>query len=229
MIENVEERVQAVQARLASACKAAGRSVDEVTLVAVSKRHTPERVREAVDAGLVLFGENRVQEAAVKIPMLPGHLHWHLIGHLQSNKARVAVQLFEMIHSVDSLNLLNTINRLAGECGRCPRVCLEINVSGELAKFGVTPEKGAELVATGGGLPHVELCGLMTMPPFTVDPEGARPHFRRLRELRDEWQSSTGVPLPELSMGMSHDFEVAIEEGATMVRVGTDIFGKRTA
>ncbi len=209
------------------ACARAGRDRSEVAMLAVSKRFGPERVREAAEAGLTLFGENRVQEAKQKIPLCPGHLEWHMIGHLQRNKVRDTVQLFEMIHSVDSLRLLETIEEVSERAGRTLPVCLEVNVSGESSKFGMPPEDLPGVLEASTRMMHVDVIGLMTMPPFTEEAEGARPHFARLRELRDACRDGLGFDLPELSMGMSHDFEVAIEEGATWIRLGSVVFGKR--
>lgn len=221
------QRIEAVRQRIADACARAGRRADDVQLVAVSKTHPPETVTEAAACGLQLFGENKVQEAAAKIPRCPGHLFWHLVGHLQRNKVGPAVELFELIHSVDSLRLLETIDRACDAVGKTQKVLLEINVSGESSKFGLKPEDAPAVLEAANQLPRVEVRGLMTMPPFTEEIEKARPHFRRLRELRDGWEQSLGVRLPELSMGMSHDFEVAIGEGATIIRVGTALFGER--
>lgn len=220
-------RIARVQTRLESACRRAGRSVSEVTLLAISKTQPPEAVAAAAACGLRLFGENKVQEAAAKIPLCPDALEWHLVGHLQSNKVRLAAQLFSMIHSVDSADLLRRMDQICGELGRRMRVCLEINVAGEASKFGLSPEQAPAVLDTAQGLNHVELAGFMTIPPFAEDPGKTRDHFRALRKLRDAECARTGFALPELSMGMSHDFEIAIEEGATLVRVGTDIFGAR--
>lgn len=223
----IAERVQSVLDRMEAACRRAGRDPASVRLVAVSKTHPPEAVREAYEAGLRVFGESRVQEAAAKIPMCPGDISWHMIGHLQRNKARHAVQLFDVIHSVDSLRLLETLDRLAQEAGRRPQILLEVNVSGERSKFGMAPEEGPGALEAATKLHNIQVVGLMTMPPFFEEPEKARPFFQRLRVLRDEWRARTGFALNELSMGMTHDFEIAIEEGATWVRVGTAIFGER--
>jgi hypothetical protein len=225
---SVQERVEGVRSRIASACSRSRRDPSSVLLVAVSKTHPPERVEEAASCGLRVFGENKVQEARAKIPMCPSNLAWHLVGHLQSNKIKQAVEVFEMIHSVDSLKLLEGIDRACDAAGRRMKVLLEVNVSGESSKFGLKPDDVPELISAAGRLSRIELLGLMTMPPMTEDVEKARPHFRRMRDLRDGWQSSLGVQLPELSMGMTHDFEVAIEEGSTIVRVGTAIFGERS-
>lgn len=223
------DRLSALEARIAAACARAGRPRDSVTLVAVSKTQPPEVVADAAAAGLRVFGENRVQEAAAKIPQCPGHLSWHLVGHLQSNKAYAACELFEVIHSVDSVRLLQLVDRACDELGKRMKILLEVNVSGEGSKFGLRPDDVPATLEAANGLPRVEVCGLMTMPPFAPEPEQARSHFRRLRELRDRWSAETGTALPELSMGMSGDFEVAIEEGSTWIRVGTAIFGERKA
>ena len=225
--EEFEDRVAAVQARIGQACSASGRSIDEVTLVAVSKKNGPDRIEAAVQAGLTLFGENKVQEARAKIPLSPSQARWHLIGHLQTNKVKYAVRLFEAIHSVDSEKLLDAIDQGAAAAGVTLYVFLEVNVSGEPSKFGLTPDAVLPVLESATQKMSVNVVGLMTMPPFTEDPELARPHFARLRTLRDECREQSGFPLNELSMGMSHDLEVAISEGATYVRVGTDLFGAR--
>lgn len=223
---SIRDNLEAVEVRIAAACRKAGRNRDEVKLVAVSKTKPADAVLEAAGAGQILFGENKVQEAQTKIPLCPGHLQWHLIGHLQSNKARVAASgLFRMIHSVDSEKLL----RLLDEYAAVPLpVLIQVNVSGEGSKEGCAQEEAAALVEAANQCSKVEVHGLMTIPPFTPDPEKARIHFSNLRKLRDRLQQETGTPLPELSMGMSHDFEIAIEEGATYIRVGSDIFGGRS-
>lgn len=219
---------EAVMARIAAAARRANRSPSDITLVAVTKTHGAETVRDAVDAGMTLFGENKVQEAAWKIPLSPSCARWQLIGHLQTNKARHAVRLFETIHSVDSIRLFDALEAAARQAGTRPEIYLEVNVSGEPSKYGLTPEDLPEVVdhvLTNGQA--LTLTGLMTMAPFNPDPETARPHFARLRRLRDSLQERFAVDLPHLSMGMSGDFEVAIEEGATDVRVGTALFGAR--
>ncbi len=223
----VEARLTDIQRRIGLACGRVGREPAGVKLLAVTKTLGPEVVQEAVAAGLMVFGESRVQESRVKIPLCSSNLHWHYIGHIQTNKARDVVRLFEMIHAVDSLRLLEHLDRVAQEEGRTVPVCLEVNVSGERSKFGMAPEDVPAVLARAASLFRVHVAGLMTIPPIAEDPEEARPFFRRLRELRDRWQSETGVLLPELSMGMSHDFEVAVEEGATWVRVGSLLFGPR--
>ncbi len=225
--ETFATRLAAVQARMQRACARAGRDVGEVLLLAVSKNMSPERVREAADAGLTSFGESRVQEARQKIPLCPARLSWHFVGHLQTNKARDAVELFEMIHSVDSERVLDALERACEAAGRSIRACLEVNVSGESSKYGVSPEQLPALLSAADRFFRVTVVGLMTIPPLRPDPEEARPFFRRLRELRDRAAAETGRPLPELSMGMSGDFEVAIEEGTTCIRVGTALFGAR--
>lgn len=212
-------------ARVAEAAGRAGRDADEVRLLAVTKKVPPETIAEAADCGLDVFGENRVQEARQKIPLCPGHLEWHMIGHLQRNKVRDAVQCFSMIHSVDSLRLLEALNRVCGEAGKDMPLCIEVNVSGESSKYGLAPDGVPPLLARCREFPQVSIVGLMTMPPFTEDPADARPYFRKLRELRDTWQETCDIDLPELSMGMSRDFEVAVEEGATWIRLGTVLFG----
>jgi hypothetical protein len=198
-----------------------------VKLVAVAKTFGPEVVREAAACGLTVFGENKVQEARAKIPECPGNLSWHLVGHLQSNKAGLAAELFDMIHSVDSVKLLRVLDRAAEESGRTIPVCLEVNVAGETSKFGVPPAGVPELLEAAVACPRITVAGLMTLPPFAPDPEKTRGYFRALRELKERCGAEHHFPLEELSMGMSHDFEVAIEEGATMIRVGTALFGER--
>ena len=223
---SIADNLAAVEARIAAACARAGRAPEAVRLLAVSKTHGPEAVREAAAAGQRLFGENRVQEAAAKIPECPGNLEWHLVGHLQGNKAAAAARLFDWVHSVDSAKLLEALDRHAGEAGRILRVLVQVNVSGERSKSGLAPETVPEVLALADRLKNVQVRGVMTIPPLAEDPEAVRPHFRRLRELRDGW-AAAGRDLPELSMGMTHDLEVAIAEGATFVRVGTGIFGAR--
>ena len=216
-----------MRARVAAAAERASRNPDTILLIAVTKAVAPERVEEAWAAGLTVFGENKVQEAKVKIPLVSSRTRWHMIGHLQTNKARDAVALFELIHSVDSVKLAGELDKCAGQAGKTQAILLEVNVSGEAGKFGLKPEDLAATLEQINTLPRIEIRGLMTMAPFAEDVEKARPHFRRLRELRDEMENRFGVRLPELSMGMSHDFEAAVEEGATMVRIGTAIFGER--
>jgi pyridoxal phosphate enzyme (YggS family) len=223
-----------IERRLTAACGRVGRARDEVTLVGVSKTFPAEVVEIGIAAGLRVLGENRVQEAAEKAAQLAAVTArhgavWHLIGHLQSNKVRRAVEIFSMIHSVDSDKLAERIDSICGETGRRMAVLLEVNLGGEDSKAGVPPAEALALCERIAGLPHLDLRGLMTVPPFLEDPEAVRPYFRRLRELRDEAQRRgvVGPGFTDLSMGMSHDFEVAIEEGATYVRIGTAIFGTR--
>lgn len=224
---DIGERLRLIRERLQAACARVGRDPASVTLLAVSKGQPAEAVREAAALGQTLFGESKVQEARMKIPLCPGRLRWQMIGHLQSNKCRDAVHFFEMIQSVDSLALAQEIDKCAARQGKTVPVLLEINVAGEASKFGYPPERMLADLAAINALPRLEIRGLMAVPPFVLDPERARPWFRRLRELRDQAQERLGAPLPELSMGMSGDFEVAVEEGATLVRLGTALFGPR--
>ena len=222
------ENLDAVRATIADAAARSGRDAADVELVAVSKTHPPESVHEALDAGQVLFGESRVQEARAKIPMLPARARWHFIGHLQKNKVRHALPLFELFHGIDSLELARDVNRIAEEAGAFPKVLIEVNVAGEATKFGFTPERVREQMEELLALARIQIEGLMTIAPFASEPEPSRPYFAALRELRERLQTEFRVPLPRLSMGMSGDYAVAIEEGATLVRVGTAIFGKRS-
>jgi pyridoxal phosphate enzyme (YggS family) len=224
---NLLENLNSIQQRIRAACERAGRATDSVTLLAVSKTHLPETIRAAADCGQLLFGENKIQEAKAKIPLCPGKCRWHFIGHLQSNKVRDAVELFEMIQSVDSLGLAQEINKRCEQAARKMPVLLEVNVAGEASKFGYQPGKLLSELKELNKLPRIEIHGLMTVPPFVTGPEKARPHFRRLRELKRQCEEILGAPLPHLSMGMSGDYEVAIEEGATLVRIGTALFGAR--
>jgi len=224
---NLAENMNAVQQQIAAACARAGRAPDSVTLVAVTKGQPPAVVRAAAEAGLTLLGENKVQEAKAKIPLCPARLRWHMIGHLQSNKCRDAIHLFEMIQGVDSLALAQEINKRAEQAAKTMPVLLEVNVAGEASKFGYQPEVLLSELNQINALPHVEIHGLMTMAPWTLETEKVRPIFRRLRELKAQCEEILGAPLPHLSMGMSGDFEVAIEEGATLVRIGTALFGAR--
>jgi hypothetical protein len=225
----IGERLDAICGRIAAACGRSGRAVSEVTLVAVTKTHPPESVDALARRGVLDVGESKVQEAKAKIPLCNGRLRWHGIGHLQTNKARDAVRLFSMLHAVDSLRLAEELERHAADAARRVSVLLEVNVSGEGSKFGLKPEDVAAAACAVNRLPHLELRGLMTMPPFHEDPEPARPFFRRLAEIRRDAEQALGGPLPDLSMGMSGDFEVAIEEGATLVRIGTALLGERRA
>jgi pyridoxal phosphate enzyme (YggS family) len=228
MKESVKDSAARVLERIARAAARSGRSFGSVRLVAVSKTHPVERVAEAFEAGLRVFGENYVQEAEEKVRAFPG-AEWHLIGKLQSNKVKKAVSLFGWIQAVDSLRLLADVSRRCVEAGKTLPVLIEVNLAGEGSKAGVPPEELADLLSAAAGLPGVRVRGLMAIPPMTEDPEESRPYFVRLRELLGRHASLGGAAggMTELSMGMSSDFEAAIEEGATMVRVGTAIFGSR--
>lgn len=230
LIENASNILK----KISHAAMRAGRSPDEVKLIAVTKTVGIETIKEAIDAGLRVFGENRVQEAQKKISDLKfeisnSNIEWHLIGHLQKNKAKYAVQLFDLIHTVDSVELAEELNKQAGKIGKIQRVLVQIKLSEEETKHGISEDELTLLFEGINKLKNLKVEGLMTMPPFFEDPEKARPYFKRLREIRDNINSLriTHYALRELSMGMSNDFEVAIEEGATMVRIGTAIFGER--
>jgi len=224
----IAENLERVREQIAQAAAKAGRGADDVELVAISKTHDGEKVREAIEAGQTLFGESRVQEARVKIPELPSHLRWHFVGHLQKNKIRHALPLFEMIQSVDSLALAEDINRIAEEEGMHPRVLLEVNVAGEGSKFGFQPEKLRAQMQALLAFSRLSILGLMCIPPIAEEAETSRKYFVLLRELRDRLQTEFHVDLAQLSMGMTQDFPIAVEEGATLVRVGTAIFGERS-
>jgi len=229
----ISVNVAAVLERITSAARRAGRNADGVTLMAVTKTQPPERIREAYEAGLRIFGESRVQEFAGKVDTLRDlkAAEWHMIGHLQTNKAAKTAELFRAVDSVDSLKLAEKLDAAARALGKKLDVLIEINVGGEAAKSGVAPDSLAleELLTAASRLEALAFRGLMTVPPFTDNPEGGRPYFRKLRQLRDviSARKLPGIAMDELSMGMSHDFEVAIEEGSTCVRVGTAIFGER--
>jgi len=225
---DIAENLERVRKQIVAASKKSGRNVDDLELIAISKTHDAVKVREAIEAEQSLFGESRVQEARVKIPELPSNLRWHFVGHLQKNKIRHALPLFELIHSVDSLALAQDINRIAEEDGLHPRVLLEVNVAGEGSKFGFTPEKLREDLENLLALPRLSILGLMTIPPIADEAEASRKYFVELRELRDRLQTEFHVDLAQLSMGMTQDFAIAVEEGATLVRVGTAIFGERS-
>jgi hypothetical protein len=222
------ENLEKIQQRIRAACDRCNRDLPSVTLLAVTKGQPPEVVAAAAQLGLSLFGENKVQEAGAKIPLCPGKLRWHFIGHLQSNKCRDAVELFEMIQSVDSLPLAREIAKRAEQAAKTMPILLEVNVAGEASKSGYAPEKLLAELEAINALPKIEIHGLMAVPPWSAEPEKSRPHFQRLRELKERCEQILGAPLPHLSMGMSGDFEVAIGEGATMVRIGTALFGPRT-
>ena len=231
---SIPENIAELQSQIAQSAKRAGRSSSDIALMAVTKTHPPERIREAYESGLRLFGENRVQEFSGKASAL-ADLHeaeWHMIGHLQSNKAAKTAELFSAVDSVDSLKLVEKLDAAARTSNKKLPVLIEINVGGEEAKSGValaSPEL-EDLLQAAPRLEALEFRGLMTVPPFTADPEGARPYFRKLRALRDKiaTRNLPAITLEVLSMGMSHDFAVAIEEGSTCIRIGTAIFGERT-
>lgn len=222
-----DKNLALIRHRIRAAAEAAGRDPSGIRLVAVSKTHPPEAIRTAAAAGQRIFGESKIQEAMAKIPPLPPSLEWHFIGHLQSNKIRKALPLFQLFHGVDNPGLAGQMDRVAGECGCLPRILLEVNVSGEATKFGFQPDRLRSEFSDLLALPHIEIFGLMTMAPYSEDPQGAKPYFAALRRLRDDLEQQAGTPLPELSMGMSGDFEAAIAEGSTLVRIGSAIFGER--
>lgn len=226
-MSDLAANLQDVRKRIERACDRSGRDPAAVELLAVSKTFPAETIREAVEAGQMVFAESRLQEAEPKIAILPPGLHWHFIGRVQRNKVRRSLPLFEAIHAVDSLRLAGYMDGTAAELGLFPRVCLQVNQAGESTKGGFDPEILKTEIHSLLALPRLEVAGLMSIPPVADDPEASRPWFAALRRLRDELQDRTGTPLPWLSMGMSGDFETAIEEGATHVRVGSAIFGRR--
>jgi len=229
MAEDIRERLARVREQIARAAERAGRSGEDIILIAVSKTFDAEIVQQAVLAGATDLGENRVQEALAKVPGVAGNIRWHLIGHLQSNKARAAIETFTVIHTVDSSELASRLDRIAGEVGRRIQVLVQVDLAREPTKSGATESELPSVVETLDSAGNLEFRGLMAIPPFFDSPEQTRPYFRRLRKILDGLNDGreTSRKLTELSMGMSHDFEVAIEEGATMVRVGTRIFGSR--
>jgi len=226
-MENLAAHLQDIRARIAAGCARSGREPSTVELLAVAKTQPAEAVSAAAELGLTLFGENRVQEAKAKIGRCPGRLRWHMIGHLQSNKCRDAVSLFSMIESVDSLELAREINKWCEKFAETMPILLEVNIAGESSKFGYPPRRLLAELAEINALPKIEIHGLMTVAPWSQSPEKVRPVFRGLRELKLECEKILGAPLPHLSMGMSGDFEVAIEEGATIIRLGSALFGAR--
>ena len=226
-MSQISDNLINIHSRMQDAAQRVGREVSDVRLVAVSKTYPPAVIQEAWNAGQHVFGENRVQDALPKIAELPAKAEWHFIGHLQSNKIRKALPAFTLIHGVDNLELAQQISRIAVEIGLTANVLLEINVSGEATKFGFSPADLRQSLEALLCLPNIRINGLMTMAPYSEDPETARPVFSKLRILRDELAAQSGQALPELSMGMSGDFEVGIEEGATIVRIGSSIFGHR--
>jgi len=227
-VPTIAENLELVKARIAQAAAKSKRSADDIELVAVTKTHSAERVGETIDAGHLCFGESKVQEARAKIPLLPSNLRWHFIGHLQRNKVRQALPLFELIHSVDSLELAQAIDRIAHDDGLHPRVLLEVNLAGEASKFGFQPDKLRQEMESLLALPRLSIEGLMCIAPLGPEAETSRRYFVTLRELRNSFENEFELKLPHLSMGMTNDYTVAIEEGATLIRVGTAIFGERS-
>jgi pyridoxal phosphate enzyme (YggS family) len=225
---SIARNLQEVRRRIEAAARRAGRDPGSVTLVGVSKTFPPESIREAFDAGLQDLGENRVQEAREKAPLLPPGIRWHLVGHLQSNKAAHAARLFQVVHSIDSADLLGRLDQAAAAGGRRVAALVQVDLAGEPTKFGAREEEIGGILEAARGTRAVTVQGLMILPPYDPDPGRARPYFRRLREILEEARRRhPGLGLEHLSMGMSEDFEVAIEEGATMVRVGRALFGER--
>jgi len=229
METEISSNIRLIRQRMGVACARCGRDPQSVRLMAVSKTVEPERIRQALDAGVTLLGENYVQEAREKIPAIGHVAEWHMIGHLQTNKVKYVVNLFDWIHSVDRLELARELDKRAGQNNRRLNVLIEVNVSGEESKSGIEATQALELVRQVSLLPHINLRGLMTMPPYSDNPENSRPYFQALRKLRDDISAADipSIPMDELSMGMTDDFEVAIEEGATIIRVGRAIFGNR--
>jgi pyridoxal phosphate enzyme (YggS family) len=225
---DIHRNLSTVQKRISQAASAAGRHQDEVQLVAVGKTQSPENIGHAIAAGAGIIGENYIQEARQKFDALfKSDVQWHFIGHLQRNKAKYAVRMFDVIHSLDSLKLALELDKQAQKAGKKQQVLVQVNVSGETSKSGIGRQSAIELVRGILPLKHLHLRGLMTMPPFFDAPEKVRPYFAALRKLRDQITDQMDVDLPDLSMGMTGDFEVAIEEGATLVRIGTALFGER--
>jgi len=222
----IRENLFKVRERIERAAQKAGRDPSGINLVAVSKTVEVSRIKEAIEAGVLILGENYVQEAQKKIEAIGKPVSWHFIGHLQSNKARYAVRLFDVVHSTDSIPLAEELDRRSEQEKRMIKVMIEVNLSKEATKFGTDEERVLNLAKRIQGLKHLFLEGLMTMPPYFDSPEMSRPYYRALRELKER-MIKEGVPMKELSMGMSNDFEIAIEEGATYVRIGTAIFGPR--
>ena len=228
MTDPLEQNYSRLSDEIRQAAEKAGRSPDSVRLLAVSKKVPAERLRILWGMGHRLFGENRVQEARVKIPEMPPGGEWHFIGGLQTNKAKEAVEWFDVVESVDRIELAEELQKRSEAAGKNLKVLIEVNVGGEAAKHGAKPEEAGALLAAINGMSRLEVRGLMAIPPFREDPAEARPFFRKLREIREGLEQSSGAGLPELSMGMSHDFAVAITEGATLVRIGTALFGPRS-
>ncbi len=226
---DIRSNIKELEEKIAAAAERSGRNPDEVMLLAISKTRSAKMIETAWRAGQAHFGENRVQEARLKVPVLPEEITWHLVGHLQKNKVKYCPDLFDWIHSVDSVELVAELGRRFNNAGKKCRVLVQVNVSGEGSKSGCRPDEAEKVVSASMEETALSTCGLMTMPPLTLDPEDARPHFARLRKMRDEL-AGRGFGedgFRELSMGMSGDYEVAVEEGATVVRVGTAVFGDR--
>ncbi|MEM0897041.1 MAG: YggS family pyridoxal phosphate-dependent enzyme [Verrucomicrobiota bacterium] len=224
---SIPERYKKICERIATACERTGRDPSEVTLLAVSKTWPAETVQELVNCGHRCFGENKVQEVEEKQPVLPANLEWHFIGHLQKNKVRKVLTHCDVIQSIDSIELAQRVDRIAEELAVRPRVLLQVNIGDEESKFGLSGENLPSTIREIRELANLHLSGLMAIPPAVENPESARPHFRAMKELQARLEDVDGVALPELSIGMSHDFEIAIEEGATIVRVGSALFGER--
>jgi len=227
-MDEIALNLERVRAQIAEAALRSGRSPNDIELVAVSKAHPAEKVQGAAEAGQILFGESRVQEARTKIPLLPSRLRWHFIGHLQKNKIRHALPLFELFHGIDSPALAEEMERIADEEGMRPRILLEVNLAGEASKHGFSAESLRRDLETILSLGRLSVEGLMTIPPLAPEAEMSRRYFVALRELRDQLETEFNLRLPQLSIGMSGDYPIAIEEGATLVRVGTAIFGPRS-
>ena len=227
---SVRENIQSVQDRIASAAQRVGRDASSITLVAISKTKPVNLIVEAIDAGIAHIGENRVQEAKSKYSQVNRHVEWHLVGHLQTNKVKQALQMFHLIHSVDSLRLLVEINRRSSQLNRQTEALIEVNTSGEESKYGLQPNEVPTFIETALECTHVRIRGLMTVGKFLPDPEEVRPSFALLRKIKEtiDNQEYPNIHIEYLSMGMTNDFEVAIEEGANMVRIGSAIFGERT-
>ena len=229
MTTSIAENIAGIRRRLNGAAARAGRDPDSIRLMAVCKTVEPDRVRQAIAAGITLLGENYVQEAREKIPEIGHGVEWHMIGHLQTNKAKYVVTLFDWIHSVDRQELAYELDKRAGQNSRTLNILIEVNLSGEASKSGAEPSQVLELVRQIAALPHLRVRGLMTVPPYSDQPETSRPYFQSLGKLRDEIRAAAipNITMDELSMGMTDDFEVAVEEGATIIRVGRAIFGER--
>lgn len=222
------ENFKAIRERIDEIARLNGRSPDEITILAVSKNFDADNIQKAISEGILLFGENRLQEARAKIPLLKGDFRFHLVGHLQSNKAKEAVKLFDLIHSIDSLSTAQRVDIEAARINKVQKILIQVNTSGEESKNGIPPEKALALCKDISMLPNIELSGLMTIGPFTDNTGEIRASFILLKRLLKEANERLGLSMKELSMGMSSDYTVAVEEGATLVRIGTSIFGKRS-